>query len=395
MGRQGVASATTADTVAAERMLRMVAGSCAHPECVLREVVAQGSTVNDRALRPSVLITCTNPSCSAGPSMHDECFTKLQASLVRSMLSTLSSGFKDTYKSDEERHRLIWTSKYDLVRPHCRCACGQGYLRTHWDASAARVVRVGDATPGGSDAAAAEEKREKHEAALRAKAVKEAEIKAREREAKAREREEGRQRNQQRKAEKAREKRDGPRHVLGLEGVAGAWSIGGGFSDDAGNAPTPPPLPSPPPLPALFHAPSGASAHWGGAPPFGALPFGGRSGIGSGHAAGMAAVAGLTGQPSLPFGTPMLPPSAPPVARPASFHLEKEAFPNLAREAVEPGRADLRDLRDLRDRSGAPIGTGASAATAGSASVSQHASAHHGVLSLPHRCERLRRRERP
>jgi hypothetical protein len=106
----------------------------------------------------------------------------------------------------------------------------------------------------------------------------------------------------------------------------------------------------------------------------------------------MAAVAGLTGQPSLPFGAPMLPPSAPPVARPASFHLEKEAFPNLAREAVEPGRADLRDLRD---RSGAPIGTGASAATAGSASVSLHASAHHGILSLPHRCERLRLRKRP
>ena len=407
MGRQGArstapaaaqataVSATTADTVAAERMLRMVAGSCAHPECVLREVVAQGSTVNDRALRPSVLITCTNPSCSAGPSMHDECFTKLQASLVRSMLSTLSSGFKDTYKSDEERHRLIWTNKYDLVRPLCRCACGQGYLRAHWDAPAARVVRVGDATPGGSDAAAAEEKREKHEAALRAKAVKEAEARAREREAKAREREEGRQRNQQRKAEKAREKRDGPRHVLGLEGEAGVWSIGGGFSDEAGNAPPPPPLPLPPPLPALFHAPSGASAHWGGAPPFGAPPFGGRSGMGGGHAAGMAAVAGLAWQPSPPLGAPMLPPSAPPVARPASFHLEKEAFPNLEREGVlaklgiEPGGADLRDRR------AAPIGTGASAASAGSASVSQHASAHHSARSLPHRCERLRVRERP
>ncbi len=347
--RSAAEVATSATSAAADRMLRMVAGSCAHPECVLREVVAHGGSIDDRTQRPSVLISCTNQSCSAGPSMHDECFTKLQASLVRNLLANRASGFQDTHRSEEERYRLLWTSKWDLVRPMCRCACGQGYLRAHWDSSTACVLRVGDAVPGAAgDTSAADEKRAKHEAALRAKAAKDAEAKAREREAKAREREEARERNQQRKAERERERREGPRPVRGVEGEAGGWSIAGGFADEAGYDMTMAPPPPPPAwlMPAPY-APSshlpyamppavGPSAGWGGVPPL-SSPGGGWP------AGGWAATPGFPpagAPPSAPPGAPplaapALPPSAPRVARPASFHLESEAFPSIG-----PGTAD-------------------------------------------------------
>ena len=74
---------------------------------------------------------------------------------------------------EEERHKAMFTTKYDLARPLCRCACGKGYLRPRLNGRA-NVVRVGDdPAPGGAAAglsAADLEKKKMHEAKLALKA---------------------------------------------------------------------------------------------------------------------------------------------------------------------------------------------------------------------------------
>lgn len=137
--------------------------------------------------------------------MHSECYDKLEQVLLRHM-ETLP-GNRRTFENLRlaDKIKSIWNLKYDMVRPKCRCACGQGYLRAEVLPNSTAVRRVGDDTTT-REATAAEERRAKIEAAMKAKAQHLAEAKAREREEKAREREEARQRNLLEKAEREQRK---------------------------------------------------------------------------------------------------------------------------------------------------------------------------------------------
>ena len=136
---------------------------------------------------------------------------------------------------EEERHKAMFTTKWDLSRPFCRCACNKGYFKPRFNGRA-NVMRVGDDVNGGPSAAELE-RRAKVEAKVAAKAKADELAKAREKELKKKEIAEAQQRNAQRKEERKEWKAAGG----GAGGAGGSSSRGGGSRD----LPKPTSLPAP------------------------------------------------------------------------------------------------------------------------------------------------------
>ena len=205
------ASATSATCAQEDTRARMIVGSCTHHECSVRAAVvaalASGGEVCGRSIEPAVVTTCTSKDCTAGGVMHAECYARLEQVLLRHMETTNKRTFENLKMAD--KIKCLWGLKYDMVRPFCRCACGQGYLRAEAIPNHAAVRRVGD----NFSTSDAEERRAKLEVTLQAKAQQLADAKARDREEKAREREEGRQRNLQEKAWREQRRADREREL--------------------------------------------------------------------------------------------------------------------------------------------------------------------------------------
>ena len=193
--------------------------------------------------RPSgeaaVVTECTFKDCDAGGEMHADCFAKLEKTIMTGLCAIASNrggAFSDL--PEDEQRKAMFTTKWDLARPFCRCACGKGYMRPKLNGRA-HVVRVGEeqalATDSGSLSQADLEKKAKHEAKLAAKAKAEAEAKQREKERAAKEREIAKQEKAQRKEERERLAKEGggggaASGSCGGHGGYGGYGSYGGYS---------------------------------------------------------------------------------------------------------------------------------------------------------------------
>ena len=182
---------------------------------------------------------CTFKDCDAGGEMHADCFAKLEKTIMTGLCAIASNrggAFSDL--PEDEQRKAMFTTKWDLARPFCRCACGKGYMRPKLNGRA-HVVRVGEeqalATDSGSLSQADLEKKAKHEAKLAAKAKAEAEAKQREKERAVKEREIAKQEKAQRKEERERLAKEGggggaASGSCGGHGGYGGYGSYGGYS---------------------------------------------------------------------------------------------------------------------------------------------------------------------
>ena len=187
------------DVAPSTSSVKMLAGACTHPECLVKAnamAMIEGdgvvSSLRDSG-EPPVITECTFKECEAGNQMHSECFARLEKIVTAALCahaSNRSTGFADW--GVDERRKAMFTTKYDIVRPLCRCACGKGYLRPRLNGRA-NIVRVGDDPALGGTvsglSAADLEKKKMHEAKLTLRAKQEEEAKKKERERQAKERE--------------------------------------------------------------------------------------------------------------------------------------------------------------------------------------------------------------
>lgn len=264
MGREAASSRD--DSTAGEHGApQFLPGQCSHPECVMKSEDRSASAAGSKH-QPAVLTECTFSNCTAGRWMHAECYERMESLLTRNLDRT-NRPFADLKPFEKIRH--MWTPglKYELVRPHCRCACGQGFLRVLLHPNAKHgVQREGDVD---DDLTASEKRKAKIEATLKVKAQREAEAKAKEREERSRLREEARERNQQRKEERKLRGADAERHSGSARAErlsANSPTLGVQPEDDwwreAGLQPPPPPpqympmvaLPQPPMPPMAWGA---------------------------------------------------------------------------------------------------------------------------------------------
>ena len=70
-----------------------------------------------------VSMVCTWSECTVGGQMHKECYDKQE----KELLSLLMRSSKTIGQG--EMKKAMWTHKYDMVRPQCRCACSKGYFK--------------------------------------------------------------------------------------------------------------------------------------------------------------------------------------------------------------------------------------------------------------------------
>ena len=190
---------------ARDNMLSLAYGACCHANCVLRaraiEEMDAGKPL-PAAESSFVVVTCTNKACTAGGQMHTECYARKLKECVHTLRRKHVSEYQRVTISEEEMEKAVWNQKYNLVKPHCQCACGAGFFcaenegkrgvvkRRNADGSS--VVVAGDATS----------RKSKLETALAEKAKRAQEAKQEERERRARQREEATQRNLQKAQDK-------------------------------------------------------------------------------------------------------------------------------------------------------------------------------------------------
>ena len=196
--KEEAAAASSSIDPSTAAMAKMIAGTCMHPECLVRQRAedrAMGLDVAEPKAEPPVNMICTFKECGAGTTMHAECFAKMEASMHR-QLETRSDFTKF---SSVKRQYSLWRDKYDLVQQLCRCACQKGYLKPAY-------LENGD----DQEAMEREEKKKKLEAKLAADAKRKEEEAKKVREEKKRELE---QKAEQKKARKEELKQ---REALGL-----------------------------------------------------------------------------------------------------------------------------------------------------------------------------------
>ena len=101
----------------AAAMAKMVAGVCAHPDCIVlanaMEAISNGMEVAGPSDEPAVCVTCTFTKCTAGGTMHAECFAKLESLVTKHVAGQANKMWKELKPS--ERAKALWTTKYDLV----------------------------------------------------------------------------------------------------------------------------------------------------------------------------------------------------------------------------------------------------------------------------------------
>ena len=101
--------------------VKMACGTCCAPDClVLRRAMETGSNVSSGEF---VSMVCTWSECTVGGQMHKECYDKQE----KELLSLLMRSSKTIGQG--EMKKAMWTHKYDMVRPQCRCACSKGYFK--------------------------------------------------------------------------------------------------------------------------------------------------------------------------------------------------------------------------------------------------------------------------
>ena len=176
VGRAEVREAEAREDAALAPQLKMLVGTCTHPQCIVRANAVEALKAKKSVKRSegaAVYTDCQNPACPQGGEMHAECFEALERHLQRALVS--DGGRKKLAMSDQEAQKAIWTTKYTVIRKECRCACGKGFLRARVGANrASGVMRVGDSVE--SVLSAADEKKAKLEAELarKSEAVKKA-----------------------------------------------------------------------------------------------------------------------------------------------------------------------------------------------------------------------------
>lgn len=85
-------------------------------------------------------IVCTNRDCDIA-GMHVSCFLRLQAKLMEILRRQRSNTM-----AEDALKRSMFTSKYDLVRTACACACNKGFFKPfraekrHHEAACVQVV---------------------------------------------------------------------------------------------------------------------------------------------------------------------------------------------------------------------------------------------------------------
>ena len=123
------------DDARLDKQVQMVAGACCHPECsvkrALRVALAGGEACERTGEGEWCLFSCTSKECTIG-RMHTECFEKLE----ERMIDFITKFEKRPSFGPEQMRKAMWSSKYDLIRPFCRCACGGGYFKAEGDRSA-------------------------------------------------------------------------------------------------------------------------------------------------------------------------------------------------------------------------------------------------------------------
>lgn len=176
--------------------------------------------------RPWFVALNAQPSCTVGQQMHAVCYERIEPQM-QELIGNYSSGSMDKggqrggkqhSKSRNQKIRplALWETKYDkLVRPRCRCACGDGFYRVLLDASTGEVrttdgagagVGEGGASAGGS-ASAADARRKRIEEAEAERVQREHE----QREAARRSREAARLEAERRKASRRSEQHERPK----------------------------------------------------------------------------------------------------------------------------------------------------------------------------------------
>ena len=172
--------------------VKMACGTCCAPDClVLRRAMETGSNVSSGEF---VSMVCTWSECTVGGQMHKECYDKQE----KELLSLLMRSSKTIGQG--EMKKAMWTHKYDMVRPQCRCACSKGYFKPV--AGEKRGSHVIDGAEGESPLDAAEVRKRELEVKLAKAAQRKKEQAAAEVEARARRKEEATRRNAQHKTQK-------------------------------------------------------------------------------------------------------------------------------------------------------------------------------------------------
>ena len=101
--------------------VKMACGTCCAPDClVLRRAMETGSNVSSGEF---VSMVCTWSECTVGGQMHKECYDKQEKELLSLLMRTSKT------IGQGEMKKAMWTHKYDMVRPQCRCACSKGYFK--------------------------------------------------------------------------------------------------------------------------------------------------------------------------------------------------------------------------------------------------------------------------
>ena len=227
--------------------VKMACGTCCSPNChVLRRAMDTGSNVSSGEF---VSMVCTWAECTVGGQMHKECYEKqekvgarpahppnarlrhgcfrsrspLSSHRLRCMPQELLAQLMRTTNTigKGEMQKAIWTHKYDMVRPLCRCACTKGYFKPV--AGEKRGSHVVDGEEGESPLDAAEVRKRELEVKLAKEAQRKKDQARAEVEARARRKEEATRRNAPQKTQKKGEEgtaaADGWQHVRGAAAV--------------------------------------------------------------------------------------------------------------------------------------------------------------------------------